>query len=174
MKQYAAFLRGVMPANAKMPELAAAFMEAGFSDVKTVLGSGNLVFAARENTESAVERKAEKAMGDCLGRSFHTIVRTIADVESLLTTDPFTAFTVPPAAKRVVSFSRDKLRANSPLPVERDGARVLTVVDREVFTAYLPGPRGPVFMELIKELFGDSVTTRTWDTLKKVVAAAKR
>jgi hypothetical protein len=27
-------------------------------------------------------------------------------------------------------------------------------------------------MELIKELFGEQVTTRTWDTLKRVVAAA--
>jgi hypothetical protein len=27
-------------------------------------------------------------------------------------------------------------------------------------------------MALIKELFGEQVTTRTWDTLKEVVAAA--
>jgi uncharacterized protein (DUF1697 family) len=34
--RYAAFLRGVMPTNCKMPELKRAFEDAGFKDVKTV------------------------------------------------------------------------------------------------------------------------------------------
>ena len=36
MPRYAAFLRGVNPMNAKMPELTKAFEAAGFADVKTV------------------------------------------------------------------------------------------------------------------------------------------
>ena len=43
MARYAAFLRGVMPTNCKMPQLKAAFEAAGFTDVKTLLGSGNVV-----------------------------------------------------------------------------------------------------------------------------------
>ena len=45
MSRYAAFLRGVMPTNCKMPALQAAFEAAGFTDVKTVLGSGNVLAA---------------------------------------------------------------------------------------------------------------------------------
>ena len=59
MARYVAFLRGVMPTNAKMPALRKAFESAGFADVATVLGSGNVVFTARAATESALERKAE-------------------------------------------------------------------------------------------------------------------
>jgi hypothetical protein len=33
------------------------------------------------------------------------------------------------------------------------------------------GPKGPVFMELIKANFGSDVTTRTWDTVKKCAKA---
>jgi uncharacterized protein (DUF1697 family) len=44
VKRYAAFLRAVSPMNAKMPELRRAFEAAGFSDVKTVLSSGNVVW----------------------------------------------------------------------------------------------------------------------------------
>jgi uncharacterized protein (DUF1697 family) len=168
--QYAAFLRGVMPTNAKMADLATSFAAAGFSNVKTVLGSGNLVFTATSASESAIERKAEKAMNAMLGRTFHTIVRSLDEVRALLAQDPFAAYRLPPASKCVVSFSRERLSAK--LPVERDGARVLKVLGKEAFTTYLPSPRGPVFMELIKQTFGDTVTTRTWDTLKKVVAAA--
>jgi uncharacterized protein (DUF1697 family) len=172
MKRYAAFLRGVMPTNAKMSDLVACFETAGFSDVKTVLGSGNVVFSAREPSEPAVERKAEKAMCERLGRSFYTIARAIDELEDMLTRDPFAAFKLAPGSKRVVSFMREEPSKKVPLPMERDRARVLAVVGREIFTAYLPSPRGPVFMELIKELLGEQVTTRTWDTLKKVVAAA--
>ena len=172
MNQYVAFLRGVMPANAKMSDLVACFVTAGFSNVKTVLGSGNVVFAAGELSESAVEHKAEKAMSECLGRSFYTIARATHALEDLLARDPFAVFKLAPGAKRVVSFLREEPSKKLLLPMERDGARVLVVVGREILTAYQPSPRGPVFMELLKELFGEQLTTRTWDTLKKVVAAA--
>ena len=48
--------------NAKMPELKRAFEAADFTNVKTVLSSGNVVFDARKATEAALERKAEAAM----------------------------------------------------------------------------------------------------------------
>jgi hypothetical protein len=35
----------------------------------------------------------------------------------------------------------------------------------------MPNPRGAVFMTLIEKTFGDKVTTRTWDTIKKCAAA---
>src|SRR6266511_1638870 len=77
VKRYAAFLRGVSPMNAKMPELKKAFEVAGFADVRTVLSSGNVVFSAPAASESAIERKAEAAMQKCLGSAFPTIVRSI-------------------------------------------------------------------------------------------------
>jgi len=54
------------------------------------------------------------------------------------------------------------------LPVELDGARILTMKDREIFSAYLPNPKGPAFMGLIQKTFGKGQTTRTWDTVAKV------
>jgi len=50
--------------NAKMPELKAALEGAGFTDVKTVLASGNVVFAARRASNAVLERKLEAAMKD--------------------------------------------------------------------------------------------------------------
>ena len=41
----------------------------------------------------------------------------------------------------------------------------------QVFSAYVPGPRGPVFMTLIEKTFGTALTTRTWDTVRKCAAA---
>jgi uncharacterized protein (DUF1697 family) len=157
-----------MPTNCKMPALKAAFEAAGFTDVKTVLGSGNVVFDARRASEAALEQKAEAAMHELLGQAFMTIVRPIDQLRKLLATDPYRPFKVSPKAKRIVTFLRGRPRQTISLPVEMHGARILTMQDGEIFSCYLPTPKGPVFMTLIQKTFGKEQTTRTWDTIAKV------
>jgi len=168
MPRYAAFLRGVSPMNAKMGDVKKAFESAGFTDVKTVLASGNVVFSARAAAEGSLERKAEAAMLEELGRTFLTIVRSIDALRTLLTSDPYRAFRLTPAAKRIVTFLRQKPATKLSLPVEMDGARILSLKGTEAFSAYLRNPKGPVFMTLIEKTFGKEQTTRTWDTVIKV------
>src|SRR3989441_12797535 len=162
MKRYAAFLRGVSPMNAKMPELRKAFEAAGFKDVKTVLSSGNVVFSAPGAPQAALEHKPEAAVKKSLGSAFPTIDRPVEALRRILDSDPYEGFRLKPGAKRVVTFLRLEPKARIKLPLELDGARILRIQDAEVFTAYVPGPRGPVFMTLIEKTFGKDVTTRTW------------
>lgn len=171
MPRYVALLRGVSPMNAKMPELKQCFEDAGFLEVRTLLSSGNVVFDARKASEAALEHKAETAMARRLGRSFYTIVRPVRHLSALIEADPYSQFRLPANAKRVVTFMREPHGATLALPLEVDGARILAMHDREVFTAYVPSPRGPVFMTLLQKTFGENVTTRTWDTVKKCAVA---
>ena len=136
--------------------------------MKTPLSSGNVVFGARSASEDSLQRKAEAAMKKHLGNPFFTIVRPVEALREILAADPFRAFRLPPAAKRVVTFLREKPEKKIDLPIELDEARILAVQGREIFSAYLPTPKGPVFMSLIEKTFGKEVTTRTWDTVKKV------
>ena len=171
MPRYVAFLRGVSPTNAKMPDLKRCFEKAGFTNVKTVLSSGNVVFDGRAASEASLERKAEASMHNALGRSFYTIVRPVEGLSRLLKTDPYAEFGLPANAKRVVSFLREPMAKKLALPIEADGARILCVLGREAFTAYVPSDKGPVFMVLIEKAFGTDVTTRTWDTVRKCAGA---
>ncbi len=171
MPRYVAFLRAVSPVNAKMPELKRSFEGAGFTDVKTVLSSGNVAFSARTASEAALERKAEAAMSKQLGRTFYTIVRSANALRELLETDPYAAFRLPANAKRVVTFLREPHKVKLSLPLEADGARILATNGREIFTAYVPSPRGAVFMRLIEKTVGTNATTRTWDTVRKCAVA---
>ncbi len=171
MTRYVAFLRGVSPSNVRMPELKGAFEQAGFTSVRTVLSSGNVVFDARSAAEAALEQRAERAMQAARGKRFMTLVRPVATLEELLRSDPFPGFGVPPEAKRVVSFLREAREPRVPLPLARDHACVLALRGREAFTAYVPGEQGPVFMALIEAAFGRDVTTRTWETLARCAAA---
>ena len=168
MPRYAALLRGVMPTNAKMPVLKQVFESAGFTEVRTLLSSGNVVFSARGGSTASLERKAEAAMMQRLGSAFLTIVRPLDALREMLASDPYRAFRLPPAAKRIVTFLREEPAARLALPIERDGARILSMRGREIFSAYLPTPKGPVFMTLIEKTFGREQTTRTWDTVAKI------
>lgn len=171
MNRYVAFLRGVSPMNARMAELQRSFEHAGFGKVRTVLSSGNVVFDARAAAESALEGRAERAMQAVLGRSFYTIVRPAESLRALLQADPFAGHALPAGAKRVVSFLRSPAEPRVALPLAADQACVLALRGREVFTAYVPGDKGPVFMKLIETAFGHEVTTRTWDTVAKCARA---
>jgi uncharacterized protein (DUF1697 family) len=154
--------------NAKMPELQRAFESVGFTDVKTLLSSGNVVFSSRAAPTAALEKKAEAAMEKHLGRRFFTIVRSVDALRELLASDPYKEFGVAPGAKRIVTFMRQVPKAKLELPIERDGARILTLRGTELFSAYLPTPKGPVFMTLIEKALGKDQTTRTWQTLEKL------
>ena len=165
--KYAAFLRGVSPMNAKMPELKRALESAGFTGVKTLLSSGNVVFDAPKASVASMERKVEAAILKGLGKSFLTIVRPVESLRQMLDSDPFARFDMKPEAKRIVTFLRTP-PASLKLPIEQDGARILRLEGNELFSAYLPTAKGPVFMTLIERAVGKEQTTRTWQTIEKV------
>lgn len=154
--------------NAKMADLVAAFEAAGFTDVRTVASSGNVVFDARPASAAALQTKVEAAIRKHLGRSFLTFIRPLETLKKLLASDPYRGFQLKPGSKRVVTFLREPPREEPDLPVELHGARVLVRKGTEVFTVYVATPHGPVFMTLIERTLGKDVTTRTWDALTKI------
>ncbi|MGE5801739.1 MAG: DUF1697 domain-containing protein [Gemmatimonadota bacterium] len=167
MPRYAAFLRGVMPTNAKMPQLKAAFEAAGFTEVKTLLTSGNVVFSAPVAPVASLERRAEQAMHDQLGQAFLTIVRPVNGLRKILASDPYKGFRLAPESKRIITFLRARPSKTLTLPIEFESMRILAMQGGAIFSVYLPNPKGPVFMNLIEKTFGKEVTTRTWDTVSK-------
>ena len=166
--RYAAFLRGVMPVNATMPDLKRAFETAGFTEVSTLLSSGNVVFTAPAASSASLERRAEAAMTRRLGRAFLTIVRPVDRLRKLIAADPYSSFDIAPDAKRIVTFLRKVPSPMPKLPLERDGVRIVAAQGAEVFSAYRPNPKGPVFMTLLQKTFGNEQTTRTWQTVQRV------
>ena len=104
----------------------------------------------------------------------NVIVWPLDALAALWAADPFAALAVPADAKPVVTFLRAAPRPAPQLPIARDGVCVARLADRIAFTHYRPHPKGPVFMQVIAQAFGDDVTTRTWATVGKVVAAGAR
>jgi uncharacterized protein (DUF1697 family) len=157
--------------NAKMPELKRAFESAGFTNVKTVLASGNVVFDARSKSETALARQIEGTMEQHLDRSFLTLVRPISALSELLEEDPYSAFRLPAKAKRIVTFLREPPKAKLKLPLIVDDARIIAIRGDDVLAAYVPSPGDPAFMRLLEKTFGTEITTRTLATVAKCAAA---
>jgi uncharacterized protein (DUF1697 family) len=171
MTRYVALLRGVSPLNCKMPALKQCFEDAGFTGVRTLLSSGNVVFDARTATPARLQQRAEAAMQKGLGRTFGTFIRSAEDLQALLKADPFAGFDLSADAKRVVTFLRAPAAGRLKLPIELHGARILKAEGSEIFSAYVRSDKGPVFMTLLERTFGADITTRTWDTVRKCAAA---
>jgi uncharacterized protein (DUF1697 family) len=166
-----ALLRGASPQNAPSAALKRAFEQAGFADVRTVLSSGNVIFSSR-GSEPTVQRLAAQALLTSLGRPFELHLRPVDALRALVDADPFAAFTIGPGAKRVVTFLRSPAPTDAVLPAPRDGVHIRATRDREVFTTYVPHLSGPRFMIELERAFGVDQTTRTWDSLRKCLAAA--
>jgi uncharacterized protein (DUF1697 family) len=167
LQRYVAFLRGVSPMNAKMPQLKRAFEAAGFADVKTVLGTGNVVFSARKRALPALAKACEASMQRQLGSSFFTLVRATDELAQLLDDNPLASFRLKAGSKRVITFLAQPPKPLPKLPIELEGARILSVRRDAVFSVYTPSPKGPVFMGLLERTFGKRITTRTWETVAK-------
>jgi uncharacterized protein (DUF1697 family) len=151
-----------------MPDLQRALESAGFTQVKTFLSSGNAAFDTRASPPRALERKVESALQKELGKTFMTIVRPIEDLRRMLASDPYRGARLTADAKRTVTFLR-AVPEGLELPMEKDGARLVRLEGETLFGAYVRSDKGPVFMALIEKAVGKEQTTRTWQTVERIV-----
>jgi uncharacterized protein (DUF1697 family) len=90
MTTYAAFLRGVNVGgvNLKMAEVAAALTDAGFTGVRTVLASGNVLLESSAGA-TAVRKKAEAALRERFGYDAWVLAYDIGTVRDVVDAYPF-------------------------------------------------------------------------------------
>ena len=93
-----------------------------------------------------------------------------ADVKTLLSSGNV-AFTPKSGTEASLERFRTPPADDLTLPAELDGVKIHRVVGREAFTTYLPSLKGPVFMALLERTFGKTITTRTYETVRKCAEA---
>jgi len=90
MTRYEAFLRGVNVGgiNLKMAEVADALVGAGFTNVRTILASGNVLLESSAGP-AAVRKKAEAALRGRFGYDAWVLVYDVDTVRGLVQAYPF-------------------------------------------------------------------------------------
>jgi uncharacterized protein (DUF1697 family) len=93
MTQFAAFLRGVNVGgvNLKMADVAAALSDAGFTNVRTVLATGNVLLESKSgrDTPAAVRKKSEATLRERFGYDAWVLAYDIDTVRDISDAYPF-------------------------------------------------------------------------------------
>ncbi|MBN9636532.1 MAG: DUF1697 domain-containing protein [Actinobacteria bacterium] len=172
MTRYAAFLRGVNVGgvNLKMAEVAAAFRQAGFEDVKTLLASGNVVLSSSAKA-STVRAKAEAALRESFGYDAWVLVYPGDELRTISADFPF---------EREVDGHHSYVTFVSDPDVLDELAGLIPTsgetIQRGHGVLYWQVARGstldsPLSKTMAKKRYKSSTTTRNLRTVEKVLAA---
>jgi uncharacterized protein (DUF1697 family) len=170
MTQYVAFPRGINVSHPmKMADLREVFESLGYDDVRTVLASGNVLFDTKRTAEATLIRRIEHALSSAFGVRIPVVIRTLTELERLAATNPFGKVDVGPKTRPYVTFLRAKPRKGRVVP-EGDGYEVLGIYERTVCSVvHLAGTTTPALMRVLDKTFGDEVTTRSWNTVGRIL-----
>lgn len=173
MPAYLALLRGVNVGKGRRVPMAQwrdLLVGLGYSDVATLLNSGNAVFCAAGKAAPARHAAAiAQAIAQVLALEVPVIVKSAAEVDAIARENPFAATTSDPA-RLLVAFSQDAQALASLAPV-----RALAVAPDAfalgLHAAYLHCPAGILQSKAGEALLGKAgarATTRNWATVQKV------
>lgn len=178
MGRYVALLRSVNVGGrtVNMQQLAALFEGLGYDDVVTYIQSGNVVFSTGSRSASAVERSIEARIHRELGIEVSTLVRTKAELDRILRSNPFLQAKVDPSKLHVTFLSTKPASALVRNADEFDaGADEFRIAGRE---AYLYCPNGYGTTKVNNSFFEKKLrtvaTTRNWNTVNKLVELSAR
>ena len=171
-----ALLRGINVGRAKrvaMADLRELVAGLGYGDVRTLLNSGNVVYAAPGVAPDEAADRIEAAIRARLGITSRVTVLTAAEVAAAVAGNPLGEVADNPS-RLFVAILRDPAdRARLEPLTERDwGPEVLALGGR---VAYIWCPEGAAESPLtvaVGRALGDGVTTRNWATLTKLHALA--
>ncbi|MBI3438344.1 MAG: DUF1697 domain-containing protein [Proteobacteria bacterium] len=169
MSRQVALLRGVNLGGRKvvMSELRAACESAGFTDVETLIASGNLVLGSRLKGDK-LEKKLEALILEELGLKTDVHVRDAAQLDAIIAANPFKAFAKSNPNFLVVYFMRTKASAAEMEAMEKT-ALTGEEVKQGANCLYIKFPNGQGVSKLKLPKVG---TARNWNTVTKLAAMA--
>ncbi len=174
MARYIALLRGIAPTNPNMrnEKLRAVFENLGFTNVKTVISSGNVIFDADNTDTAAIERQLEAAWPAQLGFRSSTIARTSDQLHDIITKNPFKRYQHSSKTYLTVTFLKHKNTLTGNEPAGR-GYKVIATSSHEIYSVIdLTAAKTPDLMSRLERLLGKEITTRTWKTVERLYKAA--
>lgn len=138
MTTYAAFLRAVNVGGTgklAMSELRAMCESLGFTNVRTYIASGNVVFETRFS-EASVKARLGQCLDAYAGKPVGVLVRTAAELAAVLAANPFSAA---PPDRTVAIFLDSAPTAQILENVSGQHAEEIALGKREIYVHYAEG-----------------------------------
>ncbi|TGE33126.1 DUF1697 domain-containing protein [Desulfosporosinus sp. Sb-LF] len=178
VEKLVALVRGINVGRAKrvaMADLCALFEDIGYRNVRTLLNSGNVIFASLDTEAVSVAARIEEALINRIGISARVIVLTAAEIATIVNDNPLAGVADNPSRLLVAVLRNPAERTRlEPLAEQEWGSEVLAIGVR---VAYLWCPDGILASQLpeaVGRVLGDGVTTRNWATVMKLYALTEK
>jgi uncharacterized protein (DUF1697 family) len=181
MSQYVALIRGINVGGhkqIKMSELKTLFVELGYTDIRTVLASGNVVFDSEIQDEIEIRRLIENALLKHFTTPTSVMVRTLDSITALVESNPFGDVVVGVQARLYVSFVNHEIEDQPQLSHD------LNISSYSIICANNQTVCGVIqltpdfgtleYMAILENQFGNDITTRTWKTVLKILEHTKQ
>ncbi len=178
MTTHLALLRAVNLAGHKpvaMADLRSFLSGLGFSDARSLLQSGNLVFRGGTLSGARLERFLEAEAEKRLALDTDFFVRTPQEWETIVSSNPFPAEAERDPARLLVVFLKDappagRVRA---LQAAITGREVVRADGAHAYIVYPDGVgRSRLTHALVEKTLGTRGTGRNWNTVLKLAALA--
>lgn len=173
-EKYVAFLRGInIGKHHKVPmaELRKEMESLGFEKVVTLLNSGNVVFDSVESDVEMLQKKIAEHLEKTFDFPIPTILRSAEMIKKSLSDDPFKGITLTKETRFYVSFLQTDREVDLELSwISADNSyRIIRIDDRAIWSVLdLSIAKTPKAMKILEEHFGKGITTRNWNTIKRI------
>ena len=174
MAHYVALIRGVAPSTPPRNNacILPVIESLGFAPVLSVLSSGNYVFAAEACDTNELQSRIEAALLQQLGASLMTIVRSQAQIETIIDQSPLREVPHKRGSYQLVTFFKEPVELGFELPYQLEGkfCQLVGCVDGALFTLTDNSAHHTVdVMGWLERHYTHDLTSRTPLTLQKIL-----
>lgn len=171
-QRQAALIRGINVGRAKrvaMADLKSMIEDFGYTDVRTLLNSGNVVFTAVKDTPVEAAARIEKALLLRLDLEARVVVLTAAEVGKLIAENTLLEVADDPSRLIVaVPLHAGDLKKLEPLLAEDWDDDAIALGKRAAFLWCAGGILESRLLKSVGRALKDAVTTRNWATMLKL------
>ena len=174
MTRLALLLRGInVGGNNKLPmaDLKVLLNELGYTDIKTILNSGNAVVTTVDSPRKA-EQRVSAAINNSLGLRIEVMARTHDDLAKVVAANPLESVAAKPAAYAVgfLQSAPESLVAFEAIDAGSFAPECWTLEGRELFIWYANGQaRTKLTGTFFERKLGVPLTARNWNTVLKLL-----
>lgn len=173
--KYVALLRGIGPGNPNMrnDKLRSVFEKLGFTNVRSVISSGNIVFETDRTDVAAMETELEAAWPLQLGFTSTTIIRSEEQLRHILDNHPFLGMTHGPSSYLLVTFFKHPTEVNFEFPYQPEG-KTYKLLAADADTLFTTTDNTVIkttdLMTWMEKQFGKEISSRTLQTVQRIIA----
>lgn len=172
--RHIALLRGVNVGGRTtlpMAELRALLTDLGYTDVRTLLQSGNAVLSAEQSAPADVARAIEAALAATYERDIKVMVRTADELRAVIDANPLE---VGHPSRFLVTFYAEPVDTAALAGIATDAHPPddMAVGEREIYFNLPRGIAASKLPLLVDRALKISGTARNWNTVTKLLALA--